>query len=44
LESFEKKIRFGCFMPIPATPVEKLFKIAARWIDPAIAFKNDSVL
>lgn len=28
MESFEKKIRFGCFMPIPATPVEKLFRIA----------------
>lgn len=24
----KKGIRFGCFLPIPATPVEKLFKIA----------------
>lgn len=24
----KKNIRFGCFLPIPATPVDKLFKIA----------------
>lgn len=24
----EYKIRFGCFLPVPATPVDKLFKIA----------------
>ena len=24
----KKNIRFGCFLPIPATPVEKLFRIA----------------
>ncbi len=28
MESRKKSIRFGCFIPIPATPVEKLFKIA----------------
>ncbi|MGQ9624152.1 MAG: LLM class flavin-dependent oxidoreductase [Candidatus Bathycorpusculaceae bacterium] len=24
----ESRIRFGCFLPVPATPVDKLFKIA----------------
>ncbi len=24
----DKRIRFGCFLPVPATPVDKLFKIA----------------
>jgi alkanesulfonate monooxygenase SsuD/methylene tetrahydromethanopterin reductase-like flavin-dependent oxidoreductase (luciferase family) len=24
----ESKIKFGCFLPVPATPVDKLFKIA----------------
>lgn len=28
MESSKKSIRFGCFIPIPATPVEKIFKIA----------------
>jgi 5,10-methylenetetrahydromethanopterin reductase len=28
MESVKNGIRFGCFLPIPATPVDKLFKIA----------------
>ena len=28
MELTESNIRFGCFLPIPATPVEKLFRIA----------------
>jgi len=28
MEPIKKGIRFGCFLPIPVTPVEKLFKIA----------------
>jgi len=28
MELTEGNIRFGCFLPIPATPVEKLFRIA----------------
>lgn len=28
MESGKKSIRFGCFVPIPATPVEKLLRIA----------------
>lgn len=28
MESSENNIRFGCFLPIPVSPVEKLFKIA----------------
>jgi alkanesulfonate monooxygenase SsuD/methylene tetrahydromethanopterin reductase-like flavin-dependent oxidoreductase (luciferase family) len=28
MEPAKKSVRFGCFLPIPATPVEKLLKIA----------------
>ena len=28
MEPVEKNIRFGCFLPIPATPVDRLIKIA----------------
>ncbi|MEM3730966.1 MAG: LLM class flavin-dependent oxidoreductase [Candidatus Bathyarchaeia archaeon] len=28
METAKKGVRFGCFLPIPATPVEKLLKIA----------------
>jgi len=28
METMKKSIRFGCFLPIPAAPVDKLFKIS----------------
>jgi alkanesulfonate monooxygenase SsuD/methylene tetrahydromethanopterin reductase-like flavin-dependent oxidoreductase (luciferase family) len=28
MESSDTEIKFGCFLPIPATPIDKLFKIA----------------
>lgn len=28
MKSTENNIRFGCFLPVPATPMEKLFRIA----------------